>query len=133
MNDANLHRWLADAILLSHFLIVSYVVGGLLCVLIGRWSGWRWIYNRTFRWSHLLVIAFIAVQAWLGQLCPLTIWEQNMRVRAGQPFYNESFVQHWLHQLMFYSAPLWVFAAIYSTIALVVVWLWMLDRDKSAD
>jgi hypothetical protein len=130
MNNANLYRWLADAILISHFLVVSYVVGGLLCVIAGRFAGWRWIYNRTFRWSHLLVIGFVAAQAWLGRLCPLTLWEQELRNRAGQAVYTESFVQHWLHPLLFYSAPLWVFATIYSMITLVVIWLWLLDRNK---
>ncbi|HEY0502921.1 MAG TPA: DUF2784 domain-containing protein [Lysobacter sp.] len=115
---------LADAILALHVGIVAFVVLGAVAILVGAWRGWRWV--RGFRWrlAHLLLMAFIAAQAWLGALCPLTVWEQALRRRAGQADYGESFIEHWLSRLIFFEAPWWVFVAAYSAFAALVVLAW---------
>ena len=100
---------IADVILVVHFGIVLFIVGGLLAVWIGAALGWRWIRNRWFRYLHLGAIAFVAAEALLGIACPLTVWEDLARggVRA------ESFVGRWVRRVMFYEAPEWVFTAAY--------------------
>ncbi len=103
-----------------HGLVVLFVVGGQAIVLAGWWRGWVWTRNAVFRWSHLGAIAFIVAQTWLGQLCPLTIWEQQLRVRAGAEGYSGSFVVHWLHEMLFWSAPHWVFVGVYSLFGALV-------------
>ena len=115
---------LADAILALHVGIVAFVVLGAVAILIGGVSGWRWV--RGFRWrlTHVLLMVFIALQAWLGELCPLTVWEQALRGRAGQAVYQASFIEHWLSRLIFFAAPWWVFVAAYTAFAALVVVLW---------
>lgn len=115
---------LADAILAIHVGIVMFVVGGQLLILIGGPLRWGWVRLRLFRYSHLLLMGFIAVQTWLGQLCPLTVWEQSLRQAAGQGGYQESFIEHWLSQLLFIEAPWWVFIAAYSAFFAVVLASW---------
>jgi hypothetical protein len=85
-----------------------------------------------FRWrlAHLLLMGFIAVQAWLGALCPLTVWEQALRGRAGQHAYAESFIEHWLARLIFFEAPWWAFVAAYTAFALLVLGLWVTVRPR---
>ncbi len=124
---------LADAILALHVGIVLIVVFGLLAILIGGWQRWAWTRNYAFRISHLLLMAFIAVQAWLGQVCPVTIWEQALREHAGQQAYAESFIEHWLSRLIFFEAPWWVFVAAYTCFAIAVIACWFLlpPRRKS--
>lgn len=115
----------ADAVLLLHFAVVVFVVGGLPLVFIGNQRGWRWVNGRLFRWTHLAAIVVIIVQAWLGQHCPLTILESWLRTQAGQGVrYETSFVQHWLHQVLFFDAPLWVFALVYTAFGLLVAVAW---------
>lgn len=118
---------LADAILMLHVGIVAFVVLGQFAVLLGAWRHWAWVRNYWFRTVHVLLMMFIAVQAWLGALCPLTIWEQHLRVLAGQASYRESFVEHWLSQLIFFEAPWWAFVATYTGFAALVVatWWWV--------
>lgn len=101
---------LADALLAVHFAIVAFIVGGLILVWIGAAAGWAWVRNRWFRYAHLAAIAFVAAEALLGYACPLTVWEDLLRggVRA------ESFVGRWVHRLLYYQAPEWVFAALYA-------------------
>ena len=120
----------ADLILVVHALFVCFIVFGLLAVLLGGALGWRWVRNPWFRLAHLAGIAFVVVQSWLGQICPLTIWESNLRQQAGAEAYSGSFIQHWLHAILFYSAPQWVFVVAYTAFALLVLasWYWVRPR-----
>jgi hypothetical protein len=116
--------FLADAILVSHVGVVAFVLLGALAVTIGAWRRWRWV--RGFRWrvTHLVLMGVIALQAWLGALCPLTVWEQALRRRAGEAVYAESFIEHWLSRLIFFEAPWWIFVAAYTGFAAFVLLLW---------
>lgn len=118
------YQFLADAVLLLHFGVVLFVVGGLVAVVAGNRLGWRWVNGWWFRLAHLAAIAVIAVQAWLGQYCPLTILESWLRVRSGAPAYDKSFIEHWVQRLIYYDAPLWVFALIYTAFAALVILAW---------
>lgn len=121
---------LANAILVLHVGIVAFVVLGEVLILVGARRSWDWVRNRTLRVTHLALMIFIALQAWLGALCPLTEWEQALRRRAGQDTYAESFIEYWLSRLIFFEAPWWVFVAAYTAFALLVLltWLWVPPR-----
>ena len=116
---------LADAILLLHVGIVVFVVLGTMLILVGGWRRWRWVRGFKWRLVHLLLIAFVVLQTWLGALCPLTVWEQALRRRAGQVIYGESFIGHWLSRLIFFEAPWWAFVIAYSTFAALVLVAWI--------
>ena len=118
------YQFLADAVLLLHFGVVLFVVGGLVVVVAGNRFGWHWVNAWWFRLAHLAAIAVIAVQAWLGRYCPLTILESWLRVQAGSAAYDRSFIEHWVQRLLYYDAPLWVFALIYTAFAALVVLAW---------
>ena len=128
MNDARLYSLVADTILVIHFAFVVFVVFGLMLTLVGLLARWSWIRNRKFRFSHLAAVGFVILQAWLGQLCPLTIWENELRLRAGQSSYTETFVEHWLHDILFYQAEPWVFTTVYTCFGALVVLVWFLGR-----
>ena len=100
---------MADAILVVHFLIVIFVVGGLPAVWAGAALGWGWVRNPWLRYLHLGAIAFVAAGALLGMMCPLTVWEDALRGGAG----GESFVGRWVRYFLYYDAPPWVFTAAY--------------------
>ncbi len=117
---------LADAVLLLHFSIVIFVVGGLLVVVVGNWLRWAWVNAWPFRVVHGAAIAFVVVQAWLGQTCPLTTLESWLRVQAGSPAYQKSFVEDWVNALLYFAAPSWVFTLAYTVFALVVALTWWL-------
>lgn len=115
---------LADAVLLLHFAIVLFVVGGLVLIIVGNLRCWRWVNTRAFRYAHLLAIGFVVVQAWLGGTCPLTTLESWLRLQSGQLPYQTGFVQHWVQMILFYQAPSWVFAAIYTGFGVLVGLVW---------
>ena len=128
MNDARLYSLLADTILVIHLSFVVFVVFGFMLILLGLLARWSWIHNRKFRITHLTAIGYVVLQAWFGQLCPLTVWENDLRRRAGQSDYAETFIEHWLHELLFYQAEPWIFTTIYTGFGALVVLVWFLGR-----
>lgn len=114
----------ADFVLLIHFAIVLFVVGGLLLIVFGNLLRWPWVNHWWFRVLHLLAISVVVFESWLGIECPLTTLENWLRLQAGQGVYQGSFIQHWVHGVMFYEAPAWVFALAYTLFALAVVAAW---------
>jgi hypothetical protein len=118
------YQELADAVLLLHFAVVLFVVGGLALILIGNARDWHWVNDGWFRITHLAAIAVVVVQSWLGQHCPLTILESWLRVQAGAPAYEQSFIEHWVQRIIYYDVPLWAFAVIYTVFAAFVVLSW---------
>ena len=130
MEDGIFYLIAADAILVTHALFVCFVVFGLILIFIGKWRDWRWVYRLSFRIAHLIAIAIVVLQSWFGMICPLTIWEMELRALAGDQVYAGSFIAHWLEQLLYYRAPEWVFALIYTSFGALVVasWFWVRPR-----
>jgi hypothetical protein len=96
---------------------VLFVVGGLVLIWIGYAAGWRWVRKRWLRILHLCAIALVAVEAIAGIACPLTVLEDALRPGAGG---SAGFVQRWIHAVMYWDWPLWVFTALYVGFAGVV-------------
>ena len=120
---------MADAILVVHFLVVLFIVGGLLAVWLGAALGWRWVRNPWFRYLHLAAIAFVALEALLGVMCPLTVWEDALRGSARA----ESFVGRWVRYFLFYDAPEWVFTVAYAAwAAATLATLWLVPPRRRA-
>lgn len=131
MSRASVLLLLADAILVVHVLFVCFVVFGLLAIYLGYELNWQWVRNLRFRLLHLVAIGIVVVQSWLGMICPLTVWEMALRKQAGAGTYAGSFIQHWLHQLLYYSAPDWAFMLLYSAFGLLVLASWFVVRPGS--
>lgn len=117
---------LADFILIVHFAFVLFIVGGLAAIWAGAALGWRWVRDFRFRIAHLAAIVFVAGEALAGVWCPLTVWEDALRGTAQE----KSFIARWIHRLMYYDFPEWVFTAAYVLFALVVAASWWLVRPR---
>ena len=120
----------ADLLLFTHVLFVLFVILGLVLILIGGARGWSWVRNAWFRLTHLVAIGVVVLQAWFGIICPLTTWEMALRARAGDATYAGTFISYWLGELLYYQAPMWVFAVAYTLFGLLVVasWYWVRPR-----
>lgn len=114
-----MHTLAADVILVMHFAFVLFVVGGLALIWIGVAANWQCVRNPRFRVAHLAAIVVVAGEALLGITCPLTLWEDALR-SSGSAASPQSFVARWVHRLLFYSAPEWLFAVLYIAFALLV-------------
>lgn len=120
------YRLGAEAVLIVHGLFIAFVILGLVLILIGAVRHWQWIRNRWFRLAHLAAIGFVVLQAWLGGICPLTAWESRLREAAGEAGYGQPFVEHWLHELIYYDIAPSVFTAVYTAFGMAVLLAWRL-------
>ncbi len=121
------NSFLADCVLVVHFLFVAFVVGGLALTWVGAAAGWRWVRSFWFRVTHLGAIVLVAGEALGGIWCPLTVWEARLRGADVE----KSFVAHWVHRMMFYDFPERVFTAAYVLFAIAVAatWWWAPPRS----
>lgn len=117
----------ADAILIVHFAFVAFVVGGLAAIWLGAALGWRWVRNFPFRIAHFAAICFVAAEALLGVMCPLTVWEDALRGRASEM----GFIARGIRSVMFYEAPPWAFTVAYVGFAAVVaITIWLVPARR---
>jgi hypothetical protein len=126
-----LPAWLlADLIVAMHVLWVAVVILTVPLVVFGAWRGWGWVRNPWFRHVHLAMIAVVVAESVLGITCPLTTWEKAARRAAGEEGYTGSFLGHWLHELLFFSGPPWVFTMVYVGFGLLVVGVYFGVRPR---
>jgi hypothetical protein len=112
---------LADVVVAFHFCYVAFTIGGELLILAGDLFRWRWVRNLSFRVVHLSSVVLVAIEASTGTQCPLTVWEYQLRMRAGQSVEAQiSFVARLVRSIIFYDFPAWVFLAAYVGFAVLV-------------
>jgi hypothetical protein len=122
---------LAEAILLLHFAFVLFVVLGFLLVWIGYFAGWSFVRNPWFRVAHLLAMGVVVAESVYGVICPLTTWEADLRAKAGEgPTYGGSFIQHWVHRVMFFEISERTFTLIYVVFFALIVLSFVIVRPR---
>ena len=119
---------LADVVLVVHAAFVAFVVVGLVLIWLGRFRDWAFVRNFWFRAAHLAAIGVVAAESLSEFVCPLTTWEDRLRLLAGgQQRYAGSFIQHWLHRLIYFDLSERVFTIAYVAFFLAVVMsLWLI-------
>lgn len=109
----------ADAILVVH---LGFVLFGLLGGLLVLWKrGILLLQLPTAAWAIFVELT--------GRGCPLTGWEQQLRLRAGEAGYSVGFVEHYLLPLLY---PDWLTLPVQYVLAGVVLivnlavyaWVW---------
>lgn len=112
---------LADLILVLHLLIVVFNVGSLPVIWVGRAKGWHFVRNFYFRVVHLLLIGFVALEAIVGAICPLTTWEEGLRGDGAGGPYEQGFIAYWVHRVLYYDVDPWVFTLGYVVFFILVL------------
>ena len=123
-------KLLADLIVVFHMAYVSFIVFGLAAILVGAALRWGWVRNFWFRAAHLTAIGIVVAEALAGITCPLTDWENQLRLAAGQTGYPGDFVGYWAHRLIFFRADRWVFTLGYSLFGLAVLGTFLLGPPR---
>lgn len=97
------YGYLADLVVGIHVLYVGYVLVGQLAIIVAAPFRWEWARNPWFRFSHLLAIGIVAYEALNDIRCPISIWEEKLRLLAGQDIgTGQSFMGRLFHDLLFY-------------------------------
>jgi hypothetical protein len=126
MQSPAFYSLLATSVLLFHLAVILFNVFGLIAVPLGAWRGWRFV--RVFWWRalHLAILALVAVQAVLDQVCVLTAWQAALEQAAGEAASDVPFIAGFINRLIFWPLPIWVFAVAYLAICLYALLLWVL-------
>lgn len=116
----------AIIVLVLHLAIIAFNVAGCVLIPLGAWRGWRWVREFWWRLAHLLGFAVVAGQALLGRACFLTLWQGELSGSAQvQPM-----IEKWVDGLIYWSLPMWVFAAAYVAVFVYVIALWIWVRPR---
>ena len=93
---------LADAVAIAHVIYVGYVVLGQVAIIGAAPFRAAWARNPWFRFTHLGAIGYVALEVAMGWRCPLTIWEEKLRVMAGGTVFDEgdSFLARMAHNTL---------------------------------
>ncbi|WP_312552073.1 DUF2784 domain-containing protein [Massilia sp.] len=122
MNDA----LAATAVLLLHLAFVLFVVFGAL--LVAR--------RPVLAWLHLPAAAWGFFVEFSGRGCPLTAWENLLRVRAGLAGYEGGFIEHHVLRLLYPAGltrelQLALAAAVVIVNLLLYGWVFLRSRARS--
>jgi hypothetical protein len=110
-----------------HLGYVLFVVAGLFVIIAGGVLHWRFIRNFWFRTTHLAIILIVIFESIFGVTCPLTDWEYEFRVVAGQQNITDvAFVARLIHKLIFFEFPPIVFTVGYCLFGIAVLMSWLL-------
>jgi len=121
------YKIFADTIIVVHFLYILFMLLGFLLTIYAvlfreKFFDW-WL----FRSLHLLGIFYVASLSILGKYCPLTILENELRLKYEVfSVYSGSFIIHYLEKLVYPDVnPLviqipTVFLAIFTIVMFIV-------------
>ncbi|MFC3457814.1 DUF2784 domain-containing protein [Massilia haematophila] len=116
----------ATAVLLLHLAFVLFVVFGAL--LVAR--------RPVLAWLHLPAAAWGFFVEFSGRGCPLTAWENLLRVRAGLAGYEGGFIEHHVLRLLYPAGltrelQLALAAAVVIVNLLLYGWVFLRSRARS--
>ncbi len=104
-----------------HAAYFSFVVLGLVAILLGIAFAGSGSAIRGFAAIHITMIGIVVAEVLAGIPCPLTVWERQLREAAGQVAYPGDFIGYWTHRLLFVRVERWVFTVVYATFGLAVL------------
>ena len=81
-----IYSFLADLLVVFHLVFILYVIAGAL--LIFKWPKTLWLHLQACFWR--MTVEFT------GWICPLTPWEIQLRILAGEEGYIGSFIEQYL-------------------------------------
>jgi hypothetical protein len=108
------YRLVVVAVVGLHFAFLAFVIAGGYLAL--RWP--RLI------WAHLVACAWaVAIVAWPGLLCPLTVAENWARRHAGMSSYTGGFIDRYVKGVLY---PAGYTTAVQAAVAVAVLTSWIL-------
>lgn len=121
---------LADIVLFIHFLVLLMVILPVPLIVIGRIFHWRWVRRRWFRFGHLVLIGLVLLFHFTMGICPLTVWEDQLR-----DWQSTEEDEYWIKQLvvsiLYPNFEPWIFTLLYVSFGVLVLSLWRLVPIES--
>ena len=96
-----LYKILADAIVVTHFAWILFMLVGFMLTLYGFF--WKKFFDKwLIRTLHLFGIVYVSLLAIMGKYCPLTLWENVLRAKYDPSLtYPGSFMIYYAEKLVY--------------------------------
>jgi hypothetical protein len=115
---------LSDILVVLHLLWATFMIAGVALAIVGIFRpGWRRLMK--LRTIHLAGIVFTASVPLWGGICPLTRWEDVLRVGAGITA-PRSFLADLAYRLLYINVPIWVITLATTSAAVTTVVLYVM-------
>ena len=101
---------MTDVVVVFHFAVVIFVIGGALLLL------WR----RRLAWVHVPVILWVIFAEWFHRICPLTFLENWLRECGGAESYQGDFVSHYIMPVLYPQGLTSRMQVVFGTLVLVI-------------
>lgn len=86
-----IYRILAELVVVVHLFFILFVI-------FGGFAALKWQWMALF---HIPVAAWGAIVELKSWVCPLTPWENKLRLMAGQEGYSEGFIEHYILPIIY--------------------------------
>ena len=118
---------LADIVLIIHFILIAFMLAGILITPLAYKFNLTIFKNFRLRALHLTLMVFITLEVLVGIQCPLTFIE---RIFRGLKQEHHSFLGEWISQLIYWNVPGEAFLAVYSACLIWVCTMWKIFPPK---
>jgi hypothetical protein len=99
---------LADTFTVIHFIWILFMLAGFFWTVAAPFVHRRFFDFFWFRSLHAAGILIVVVYSLSDKYCPLTVWENFFRQKAGAE-YAGGFIQHYLEKLVYPDlTPVWI-------------------------
>ena len=118
-----LFRVAADAVLVLHLAFIAFALVG--AALTVRWPWIPLVHLPAASWGIFVELS--------GRICPLTYLENHLRIEAGQSGYAESFIEHYLLDIIYpagLGADLQMLLAAVVATTNAVIYGWLIHRRR---
>ncbi|WP_455366561.1 DUF2784 domain-containing protein [Kaarinaea lacus] len=115
--------FIADFVLVIHFLFILFAIFGGLLVLRHRWVVWL----------HIPSIGWAAMISFAGWICPLTPLENALRRAAGEEAYSGGFINRYIAPIIYpegYTRELAIAAGIAVLVINLLVYAFVIYRKQ---
>lgn len=116
----NIYAFVAQIVVMFHFLYALTIIGGLVLVYLGYFLKWHFVHNFSFRIIHLLMILIVAFESIFNIECPLTYIEYKLLNLAYIHHTNTPFIAGFINKILFWNLPNVFFNIFYVLLALVI-------------
>ena len=117
---------LAQVVLAVHLMIASFIVLGIIVIVLGGRLGWAITYIFWWRLVHLVAMGAVAVQKLMGNACFLSRWERGLLDMAGAVPHAMPAFQTLGDHVLYWNLPLAFFVWLYGALFAVVIALWFI-------
>lgn len=117
----NIYAFLADGVVIVHFLYALTIIGGLVVIYVGGFLKWHFVKNPTFRLIHLTMIMIVAFESIFHIECPLTYIEYQLLNLAKLHYQNTPFIAGFINRILFWNLPNEFFDILYIALALIIL------------